>query len=840
MAPPPPRARSSTSGSTVSNRPRPVSRASTTSLNTPNPQPGQLQRHASENPHIPPRHGSHPPQLSNLSEGMVSKAGQRLISTNNSYAIDPSLQNSQSGPRAMSVDHSYDGHHGQMESGTDYPYPFESRESQIPTNFNDEPNQEDSGVGEFKKKKGSASSIANDQELRKLFRENHHRDLKEVAAEVLAHERGPRSEKTKQIFAMNWLNTVCKKSTSSVPRNRVFSHYATRCGTERVPPLNPASFGKLVRIIFPGILTRRLGQRGESKYHYVDLALVDEPLESQEDDQFRDAQGFGISEENTADRRPYLSGDTALFPSPEIPVNPNSTFGLAPKLEASSQLYLENATQRMHQDDLTSNMIRRQLKFPTRQESPYAHNEPIELPSLSDYLPENTDPDAADALIALYRTHCISVIDCFRFCKERMFWHHFSSFHGTLTVPVQKLLAHPKIAAWIKECDWLMYQKMIRFVSPLALQVMPVKVIETFRNISAKLVNHINYTFQNHPHHVRDAKTGPASIFAGLIDRLLRVNATAHAAANMLTNDANRDQMWHDWVCYVKAAGVVESTLPCCGYSSTLLILLLEIGELLGPLRSTSYPGMQQIFVNAQADPGPNYHPIVHSELDDSSTSGVLDRWTTFLHDLPNRFPGVDARALIWCAGEVSSACIRDITMAQALSFGSWWVTKVWVDEMLRWIAEKGGFLESKPYDIDMRPKKRTATAAGFGSYDHAESRGGSRPRTGVSDATDEPSNFDSPNLGNGVHHENGNTHPSTQLGTPHHIPKEEAENAENRLPQNSVKGAEMHQIATHDDSGIGMDFELPKGTPIRLADYGGFVTNNPNGNSDPADVVVC
>lgn len=73
------------------------------------------------------------------------------------------------------------------------------------------------------------------------------------------------------------LHAVCKKSTSSVPRNRVFSHYATRCGTERVPPLNPASFGKLVRIIFPGIQTRRLGIRGESKYHYVDLSLIEDP-----------------------------------------------------------------------------------------------------------------------------------------------------------------------------------------------------------------------------------------------------------------------------------------------------------------------------------------------------------------------------------------------------------------------------------------------------------------------------------------------------------------------------------------------------------------------------------
>lgn len=56
-----------------------------------------------------------------------------------------------------------------------------------------------------------------------------------------------------------------------------------------MPPLNPASFGKLVRIIFPGIQTRRLGQRGESKYHYVDLALTDDRMGSHEDEQVQDA-----------------------------------------------------------------------------------------------------------------------------------------------------------------------------------------------------------------------------------------------------------------------------------------------------------------------------------------------------------------------------------------------------------------------------------------------------------------------------------------------------------------------------------------------------------------------
>ena len=203
MAPPPTRARprSSTSGSTVSNRPRPISRASTTSLNTPSAQPAQPYRHASETAHIPPRHeGHHAYPL----EGAAPKPEQQLNQPNHDYAIDPSLQDPNGVRRAMSTEHPYDSYQAQFRPVMDRTYPFESRDSQIPTNFNDEQIQEDSGLGETRKKKGSASSIANDVELRKLFRENHDRDLKDVAAEVLVHERGPRSEKTKQIFAMNW------------------------------------------------------------------------------------------------------------------------------------------------------------------------------------------------------------------------------------------------------------------------------------------------------------------------------------------------------------------------------------------------------------------------------------------------------------------------------------------------------------------------------------------------------------------------------------------------------------------------------------------------------------
>ena len=106
-----------------------------------------------------------------------------------------------------------------------------------------------------------------------------------------------------QLIFYRRLNSICRRGNSSVTRSRVYSHYATRCGNERVSPLNPASFGKLVRIIFPGIQTRRLGIRGESKYHYVDLTLIDDPPEGHDGENFQNGGDIVGATESSVTRR---------------------------------------------------------------------------------------------------------------------------------------------------------------------------------------------------------------------------------------------------------------------------------------------------------------------------------------------------------------------------------------------------------------------------------------------------------------------------------------------------------------------------------------------------------
>ena len=81
---------------------------------------------------------------------------------------------------------------------------------------------------------------------------------------------------------------------------------------------------------------------------------------------------------------------------------------------------------------------------------------------------------------------------------------------------------------------------------------------------------------------------------------------------------------------------------------------------------------------------------------------------------------------------------------------------------------------------------------------------------------------------------------PTAQMDGPQNTNGPQTPQLNSEFPQRKNKQAELEQMQSHDDSGIGMDFELPQNTPTRLADYGGLVASGTNVGSDPADVVVC
>jgi regulatory factor X len=450
--------------------------------------------------------------------------------------------------------------------------------------------------------------------------------------------------------------------------------------------------------------------RGESKYHYVDLALAEEPPNMP-----ASWQGAGLSQMDDRQRSqsasiqqidfnniPRLQADTAAFPQNDGSFEIQAPRPPTPRGPASKgQSFVYPEARGMQPGTIESASYTHTLRFPSSNMPVFSENEPVNLPSILPYLPPRTDNDTAEALAALYRTHCTSLIDSIRFCKEKQFFRLYTSFHGTLTVPVQKLFTHPNLAPWIEQCDLVMYRTMVRFVSRLTLQAAPVVVINILSNISGTLHNHIAKTFAQQPGHVLEAKLRPATIFAGLLYRLIRVNQSAHAAANLLTIDQNREQMWQEWVTMVNPKRVMEAELPDCGYDQVYKIMTSEMRSLLEPLQAPAYQD-DASFYNFDNNDQSNFAQFVQSQTAPSSrpgtsqisTENVLDRWQAFLASLPGRFPQAPARTILHCISAVGTAALRDITILSGLSYGHWWVLKIFVDEMALWMAEMGGFLE--------------------------------------------------------------------------------------------------------------------------------------------------
>ena len=146
--------------------------------------------------------------------------------------------------------------------------------------------------------------------------------------------------------------------------------------------------------------------------------------------------------------------------------------------------------------------------------------------------------------------------------------------------------------------------------------------------------------------------------------------------------------MWQDWVRSVKPKRVVETELPECGHEEVYNVLTKEVRQLLEPLEPSDW-----------YENGTEYQTfdfVAQNAMVNASAEGILDRWSVFLSSLPSRFPRTHTRNLLQYISTVGTASLRDITVNQAQSFGGWWITKVWVDEMMLWLAEMGGFLETR------------------------------------------------------------------------------------------------------------------------------------------------
>ena len=610
------------------------------------------------------------------------------------------------------------------------------------------PAPEDSSgeAGAARRKKGTPSTQANDNELRRLLAQNNDKNLREIASEVQRSEgSGGKSEKAKQVFAMLWLRESCDRTGNSVRRDRVFARYTERCANERVPTLNPASFGKLVRIIFPNVQTRRLGVRGESKYHYVDLSLKNDDDARPFTSTFErprsaggikhERQGSTMEANNTIQAQlptptepqsihPIM--DTADFPSPGTSFRPQLAVGHIIESQPPPQntvkidcQYRNTATIRFPIRGLTpqlaaalpsvrpglSGTMPTYLGMPTTdllsQPPPAPQDAPFELPDIHRYLVgTNYDLSIAKSLFHLYRSYCVDVIDAFRKCKEKPFFNHHSAYSGKMTVPVSRLFNMECLAPWIQECDMRMYKQIVKFIGPLALQAVPDLVWNVFERIGLRLVSHIIQSFEEKcPVKTVVAKAVPAARFANLLRKLKGANAAVQQMNQTLDNLQLRTQMWLDLMVMVEPDRLCDdSTPPPESLAALQGILRYDLRTLVDPIEGGLVCAAEEdetspfaVFLNQSTkQPG-----VLSLDMLDRPTS-ALEKWISWLESLPQAFEGHHPQCLLDWHTKFWRSLMMQVGSGGAHSYHSWWYVESFCIQMLGWMAEMQGLLMSE------------------------------------------------------------------------------------------------------------------------------------------------
>ena len=127
---------------------------------------------------------------------------QTQLQNQREYGLDPALGAAVNHSLGYPQEAQYNGQHPQHVIQKEQSYGEE--DSQLLGNRSEEQDEVDSLGPNGAPKKASKSSAANELEMRQLFQANKNRSLPDVARELHGNERGPQSERTRQVFAMLW------------------------------------------------------------------------------------------------------------------------------------------------------------------------------------------------------------------------------------------------------------------------------------------------------------------------------------------------------------------------------------------------------------------------------------------------------------------------------------------------------------------------------------------------------------------------------------------------------------------------------------------------------------
>ncbi|XP_023572850.1 DNA-binding protein RFX2 isoform X4 [Octodon degus] len=442
----------------------------------------------------------------------------------------------------------------------------------------------------------------------------------------------------------------------SLPRSSLYNHYLRHCQEHKLDPVNAASFGKLIRSVFMGLRTRRLGTRGNSKYHYYGIRLKpDSPLNRlQEDTQYMAMRQQPLHQKPRY--RPAQKTDSLGDSSS------HSSLHSTPEQTMATQ-------SQHHQQYIDVSHVFPEFPVP-------------ELGSV--LLQESVTLRDVKALQLAYRRHCEATLDVvtnlqFHYIEKLWlsFWNAKTTSsdgpaslpasdeepEGQMTLPQDKLISLCKctpILKWMRSCDHILYQALVEILIPDVLRPVPSTLTQAIRNFAKSLEGWLTNAMSDFPQQVIQTKVGVVSAFAQTLRRYTSLNHLAQAARAVLQNASQISQMLSD-LNRVDFANVQEQASWVCQCEESVVQRLEQDFKVTLQQQSSLEQWARWL---------------------DGVVSQVLKQ-----HAGSPSFPKA-ARQFLLKWSFYSSMVIRDLTLRSAASFGSFHLIRLLYDEYMFYLVE--------------------------------------------------------------------------------------------------------------------------------------------------------
>ncbi|KAK3090908.1 hypothetical protein FSP39_015635 [Pinctada imbricata] len=431
----------------------------------------------------------------------------------------------------------------------------------------------------------------------------------------------------------------------SLPRSTLYNHYLRHCTEQSLDPMNPASFGKLIRSVFLGLRTRRLGTRGNSKYHYYGIRIkANSPL-----NQFTDDQTMAMRQQ------PMYQGKKFRPPNSKGESDSESGHGHPGQIDQAT------AQQQQHQQ--------------------FLGDASAALPNFGDIdmsapLPEGVTADHVRAFEKMYREHAEAIVDVvvnLQFSLIEALWQGFwrNQPPDQLTadndyekrLPKDKLYAvsgYEAVQEYVRRADYTFYQALVEVLIPDVLRPIPSSLTQAIRNFAKSLENWLKGAMTGVPEGMIKTKVSAVSAFAQTLRRYTSLNHLAQAARAVLQNTSQINQMLTD-LNRVDFANVQEQASWVCQCEDAVVQQLQE-----------------------------DFKKTLESQ-------NSLEQWAVWLegvvnqvlkpHEGSDNFPKA-ARQFLLKWSFYSSMVIRDLTLRSAASFGSFHLIRLLYDEYMFYLVE--------------------------------------------------------------------------------------------------------------------------------------------------------